>query len=152
MTILVLEVALAFVPSSAAISEGDVSSTNSAIQSAFVLTYQAERSGGNVTSLITALNSALALVEKAQAENSTDPSLASGDLQLAQQMAQNVTAQATGVSAAGSSLRQSILVRSLLSAAAILIAATLVYVFGGRVSRWLWVRLYRGYVVRPANG
>jgi hypothetical protein len=150
--ILVLSVALVFTPSSAAISAGDVSNANSAIQSAFVLTYQAERNGGNVTSLVTALNSAVQLVEKAQGENSTDPSQAASDLQTARQMAQNVIAESAGVSAAGSSLRQSVFVRSVVSTAAILLAAALVYIFGGRAFRWLWVRMYGGYVVRPANG
>lgn len=145
-------VAMTAVPASTAISENDVGSANSAIQSAFVSTLQAERSGGNVTSLVAALNSAVQLVEKAQAENSTDPAQASRDLQAARQLGQSVTAESAGVSAAGSSLRQFVFVRSVVSAAAVLVAAALVYVYGGRVFRWLWVRLYGGYAVRLANG
>jgi hypothetical protein len=142
----------AAVPASTAISERGVSSTSSTIQSAFVLTFQAERNGGNVNPLITSLNSALQLVGKAQAENSTNPAQASIDLRAAQQLALNVTAASATVSAAGRSLRQFIIVRSVVSAVVILIAATLVYAYGGRVFRWLWIRLYRGYEVRPANG
>jgi hypothetical protein len=151
---MVFVVALAAVPPSTAISESDVSSANSAIQSAFVSTLQAERSGGNVTSLAATLNSAVQLVEKAQAENSTNPAQASSDLRGAQQSAQLVQslAESAGFSAAVSSFRQSVFVRSVVSAAAILVAAALVYVYGGLVLRRLWVRLYRGYVVRPANG
>lgn len=149
---MVLVVVMAAVPASTAISENDVSSVTNTIQSAFISTLQAERSGGNVTSLVAALNTAVQLVEKAQAENSTNPAQASSDLQEAQEFALYANAGSAEVSFVGSSLRQSIFVRSVVSAAAILVAAVLVYVYSGLVFRWLWVRLYRGYVVRPANG
>jgi hypothetical protein len=150
--LLIITVTLVSVPASTAISESDVVSSDTAIQSAFVLTFRAERSGGNVTSLVAALNSALQLVEKAQAENSTNPAQASSDLHAAQQLAQNVTTESAGVSAAGSSFKEFVFMRSVVSAAAILFAAVFALVFGGRVFRWFWVRVYRGYVVRPANG
>ncbi len=147
----VLVTVLAIVPSTTVVSASDVSSTNIAIQSAFTSAYQAERNGGNITSLVATLNTALQLVAKAQAESAANPAQASDDLQAARLLASSVAAQSAAVSAAGSSLRQFNFVKSLVAAAAILIAASLIYVTGGRVFRWFWIRLYGGYVARPAN-
>ena len=151
---LVLVVATVWGPAAAAISQADVTSVNSAIQSAFISTYQAEREGGNVTSLVASLNAAIQLVENAKTENSTSPRQAAADLLTAQQLAQNVTAESAPTAAAGGALRQFALARSLVSAGAILAVAALLYFYGGRIFRRLWVKFYGGYVVRrgPAAG
>ena len=109
---LVLVVATVWGPGASAISQADLTSVNSAIQSAFISTYQAEREGGNVTSLVASLNAAIQLVENAKTENSTSPRQAAADLLTAQQLAQNVTAESAPAAAAGGALRQFVLARS----------------------------------------
>ena len=151
---LVLVVSTVWGSGAGAISQADVTSVNSAIQSAFVSTYQAERVGGNVSSLVASLNAAVQLVENAKAENSTSPRQAAADLLTAHRLAQNVTAESASAATAGGALRQFVLARSLVSAGAILAVAALLYFHGGRIFRRLWVKFYGGYVVRrgPAAG
>ncbi len=135
-----------------AVTQSDLSGANTAIQSAFTATYNAEKSGGNVSSLVNELKTAVQLVQKASAENATNPAQASIDLGNATQLAQRVAAQSLPVAQAGSAARQSLRLRSVGSAAAIVVIAALVYLYGGRVYHRLWLRMYRDYVVRPANG
>ncbi len=84
-----------------AASQTDFSITNSAITSAFVATHIAEEKGGNVSSLVTMLNEALTLVQKAQSENSSNPSQAAIDLQNATQLAQQVSSDSAGIARSG---------------------------------------------------
>jgi hypothetical protein len=135
-----------------AVSPAQVSSANSAIQSAFASAYAAERSGGNVTSLDAELNEAIQLVQTAEAENATDPSQAAADLQNATSMAQGVTAQAPATAHAGSAARQATEATSVSAAFGIIAVASLTYAFGGRAYRTVWLRLHRDYVVRPTDG
>jgi hypothetical protein len=135
-----------------AATEAQASSANSAIQAAFVATYNAEKSGGNASSLVAKLNAALQLVQEAEAENSTSPALAATDLQNATAIAQSVTAESPSVARAGTEARQSAEVSSLGAASAIIVVAALAYAFGGRAYRSAWLRLHKDFVVRPANG
>ena len=139
-------------PHAGAASASDFASTNSAIVSAFSSTNSAMQSGGNVSSLVVKLNAALQLVEKAQAENSTDPAQASADLHNAAQIAQQVSAEAPGIRQAGASVRQTQMAESVGGVVAVAIIAALAYIYGGRIYRLAWLFLYRNYVVRPQSG
>jgi hypothetical protein len=136
----------------AGVTQAQVSSANSEVQLAFVSAHQAEKSGGNVSSLAAELNSAIALVQKAEAENATDPGQAAADLQNATQIAEQIAAQSPSVAHTGSAARQSAEVTSVAAASAVIILAALTYIFGGRIFRRAWLRLHEDYVVRPANG
>jgi hypothetical protein len=136
----------------AAITQTQVSTANNEIQSAFAAAYGAERSGGNVSSLDAELNGAIQMVQTAEAENMTDPAQAAADLQNATTVAQRVTADSPSVAQAGSAARQTTEVSSVSAAFAIVVVASLTYVFGARLYRKAWLRLHREYVVRPASG
>jgi hypothetical protein len=136
----------------AAVTEAQVSNANSAIQGAFASAYKAEKAGGNVSSLDAKLNDAIQLVQTAEGENATNPAQASADLQNATALAQSVAAASPSVSQKGSAARQTTEVTSLGAASAVVVVAALTYVFGGRIYRKAWLRLYKDYVVRPANG
>lgn len=135
-----------------AASSSDFASANSAINSAFISTHNAEQSGGNVTGLIAKLEISLSLVQKAQAENATNPSQAVVDLQNATQIANQVASQAPAITQAGSSARQTLYGESIGSTIAILVLASLVYIYGGRFYHMIWFYLYRNQNVRsPEN-
>lgn len=138
--------------SAAAITPAQVSGANGEIQSAFASAYSAEKSGGDVSSLDGTLNMAIQLVLKAETENATDPAQAAADLQNATAAAQSVIAESPSVASAGSAARQMAEMTSAGAASAIVLAAALTYLFGGRIYRRAWLRLHRDYVVRPANG
>src|SRR5690349_19203491 len=76
-----------------AASPGEFASARSSMQTAFNQTRAAESQGGDVSRLTVELNLGLALIQKAQSENSSDPSLASSDLSSAKQIAQLVSSQ-----------------------------------------------------------
>jgi hypothetical protein len=135
-----------------AASSGDFSSANSAINSAFVATYNAEKSGGNVTSLIAQLNVAVSLVQKAQYENATNSTLANLDLNNATSIANNVSNEAPSVALAGQSSVNFRNAESITAAVVIVIVAALAYVYGGLVYRRTWLFIYRNHVVKPTNG
>src|SRR5487761_520560 len=137
-------------PANAA-SSSDFASANSAINSAFIATHNAEQSGGNVTGLIAKLEISLGLVQKAQVENVTNPSPALADLQNATQIANQVSAQAPAIMQAGSSARQTLYGESIGSAVAILVLASLVYIYGGRIYHLIWFYLYRNQNVRSSE-
>ncbi len=137
-------------PASAA-TQAQVSSANSQIQSAFVAVHGAEKSGGDVSSLVSQLNDAVSLVGAAQAENSTNPAQAAADLANATSIAQVVSAAAGPVGQRGASVRQAQGLLSVGSAAAIVVVAVMIYVYGDRVYRRAWLRLYGGYVVRKVG-
>ena len=120
-------------------SQSDFSVTNDAITSAFVTTRIAEAKGGNVSSLVTMLNEALALVQKAQSENSTNPSQASTDLQNATQLAEQVSSDSVGIAQSGSSANSTRTTESIGASVGIIVIAILVYIFGGRIYRRAWL-------------
>jgi hypothetical protein len=136
----------------AAITQTQVSSVNSEIQSAFASSNSAEKSGGNASALDAKLNNAIQLVQEAESENATNPVQAAADLQNATAIAQSVIAESPSVAQTGSAARQTTEFTSLSAASAIVVVAALTYIFGGRIYRMAWLRLHRDYVVRPANG
>jgi len=131
-----------------AASQTDYSNAMQQIGSAFSATYTADQRGGNVTSLVSQLNGALQLVAKATSENSTQPTRASTDLQQAVTIAKSVQAAAAGVGDVGAAARQAQLYISVGSAIVIVAIASLIYVFGDRIYRRLWLRVYGNYEVR----
>jgi hypothetical protein len=134
---------------SSAASQSDFSTVSNAITSAYVATHNAELKGGNVSSLITKLNAAVDLVQKAQAENSSDASQASADLQNATQLAEQVSSDSAGIGQSGASARSTQTDESIGASAAIIAVAILIYIFGGRIYRRAWLYLYKDYIVRP---
>ncbi len=150
--LLLVALSLASSCSVSAASANNFAGTNSAISAAFVATYDAQKNGGNVSALISELNAAVTLVEKAQAENSTNPSRALSDLQNATQIANLVQSQSTSISRAGASALQVRNSESIGSAIAIAVVASLIYIYGGRIYRRAWLYAYRNHVVKPSNG
>ena len=138
-------------PSASAAGPGSFSGASSAVQGAFVAVQTAGRDGGNTTGLVAQLNSALALIQKANAENASDPAQAAADLQSAQRIAQEVQASAPSVDQQGVSARQLRLEVSVASAAAVVLVAAAVYLYGDRAYRKLWLRVYAGHVVRKGG-
>jgi len=124
---------------------------SAAVQDAFVAVQSAGADGGNVTSLVAQLNSALALVQKASAENSSNPGQASADLQSALGIAQGVQASAGSVAQQGMAARQLQLEISIVSAVAIVGIAVALYVYGDRLYHRLWLRIYGDYVVKTVG-
>jgi hypothetical protein len=138
-------------PYNAAASSTDFSNANSALSSAYVATLSAQQKGGNISQLVSQLNVAISMYQKAQDENSTNPSGALSDLQNVIRMASNVTVQSSIISQAGASTVQLRDAVSVSSAVAVGIIAVLIYVFGGRIYRRLWFYLYKDYVVVGAK-
>jgi len=134
-----------------AASQASFNGTSSAVQNAFVATQTAGKDGGNITSLLAQLNGALALVQKASAENSTNPAQASTDLQSALTIAQQVQSSAAKVAQQGTSARRFQLFISLFSALVIICFAAGIYIFGDMIYRRLWLRMYRNYAVRKVG-
>jgi len=151
LTIITLSLC-ARVGGAAAVTQAQLSSANEEILSAFASVSGAERSGGNVSSLDAKLNDAITLVQDAEEVNATNPARAAADLQNATAVAQSVVAESASAKQAGGSVRQATEATSLSAASAIVVVAALIYLLGGRVYRKAWLRLYRDYVVRPANG
>jgi len=135
----------------AATNEEFNTATN-AVGLAFVAVHNAGQNGGNVSELVTELNTALNLLQKAQAENATNPTQAATDLQNATSMAEGVSAASASVAQAGNAARRVTMATSIGGASAIVIAAVLIYIFGDRIFRRLWLFVYRNFVVRPPIG
>ena len=134
-----------------AASPATYSGASSAVQNAFVAVQTAGRDGGNVTSLVDQLNGALALLQKASAENSSNPSQASVDVQSALSIAGSVQASAAGVAQQGISARQYQFELSIGSAIVIVGIAAALYVYGDRIYRRLWLRMYHGHMVKKVG-
>jgi hypothetical protein len=147
LVLLAAFVVLAAAPSSHGVSQATVDGGYSAVQSAFVAAQSAGKEGGNVSGLVAKLNVALGLIRVAVAENSTDPSQAAADLANATQIAQGVSSSAGQVGAAGAAARQLQFYISVGSAVAIVVIAAGVYLYGDRLYRRLWLRVYGGHVV-----
>jgi len=134
-----------------AASQASFAGASSAVQSAFVAVQAAGKDGGNVTSLVTQLNGALELVQSATTENSTNPAKAATDLQAAIGIAQGVQSSAASVAQQGMSARQFQLEISVASAVVIVGIAVALYVYGDRIYRRLWLRIYGDHVVRKVG-
>ena len=120
----------------------------SAVQAAFLSVNAAQQRGGNVTGLVLKLNGALALIQSAGAENSSNPSQAAADLQAAVTEAQQVEGAAPAVGQQGANARQLQFEVSVASAAAIVVVAAAIYLYGDRIYRRLWLRAYGSHMVK----
>jgi len=127
---------------------GQLATANSSVNSAFSAIYYAEQNGGDVSALVEKLNTAILLIQKAVAENATDPNAATADLSNATTIAQMVSLNSSSVSTSGSIARQLRLYESLGTVAAALGLAALAYLKGDRVYRRLWLYVYRNHVVK----
>ncbi len=126
---------------------GQLETANNSVNDAFSSVYYAEQNGGDVTTLVEKLNTAVSLIQKATAENATDPTSATADLSNATTIAQMVSLNSTLVSTNGSMARQLRLYGALGTVAATLGIAALVYLRGDRAYRRLWLYVYRNHVV-----
>jgi len=127
---------------------GQLETANNSVNTAFSSVYRAEQSGGDVSALVENLNTAVSLIQKAIAENATDPNAATADLSNATTIAQMVSLNSTSASTNGSMARQLRLYGSLGTITATLGIAALAYLKGDRVYRRLWLYVYRNHVVK----
>ena len=127
---------------------GQLATANNSVNSAFSSVYNAEQNGGDVSALVEKLNIAVSLIQRAVAENATDPNAATADLSNATTIAQMVSLNSTSVSTSGSMAHQLHLYESLGTVAATLGIAALAYLRGDRVYRRLWLYVYRNHVVK----
>jgi len=130
---------------------GQLATADNSVNRAFSAVYYAEQNGGDVSALVEKLNVAMSLIQKAVAENATDPSAATTDLSNATTIAQTVSLNSTFVSASGSMARQLRLAQSLDTVITTLAIAALAYLRGDRVYRRLWLYVYRNHVVKKSN-
>lgn len=125
------------------------SQANEAIGTAFVALHTAEvQDYASTASLVSQLNNASQLVNKAVAENATDPAQAAADLQLAESIAREVSDAAGPASVSGVSDHRLLTYLSIGEAMAIAVSAALLYTLGARVYEWWWTRTYKNYHVR----
>jgi hypothetical protein len=129
-------------------NEEQFANANKAVNSAFSSVYNAEQNGGDVSALVERLNVAVFLIQKAGAENATDPTAATTDLSNATSIAQLVSLTSATVSSSGSTARQIRLYESLGAVGATFGIAALTYLKGDRIYRRLWLYVYRNHVVR----
>jgi hypothetical protein len=149
LIITLIALVISIVPArSQEVTGGAFSTANDSVNSAFSSVYYAEQNGGNVSALVEKLNTAIFLIQKASAENATNPEAATADLSNATTIAQEVSLSAASVSSSGSAARQLGLYESLGTIVATVSVATLAYVRGDRVYRRLWLYVYRNHVVR----
>jgi len=130
---------------------GQLATADNSVNRAFSAVYYAEQNGGDVSALVEKLNVAMSLIQKAVAENATDPSAATTDLSNATTIAQTVSLNSTFVSASGSMARQLRLAQSLDTVITTLAIAALAYLRGDRVYRRLWLYVYRNHVVKKSD-
>ena len=124
---------------------------NNAVSIAFSSIYSAEQNGGDVSALVEKLNVAISLIQKANAENATNPNAATTDLSNSTSIAQIVSRTSASVSSNGSMARQARLYESLGTIVATLGVATVTYLKGDRVYRRLWLFVYKNHLVERTD-
>jgi hypothetical protein len=129
----------------------DFSYAGSEIENAYVAIYQAENNHGNISQLINQLNNATQLLNKARAENSSNPSQATSDLIHANAIAEQVKNESALVSYQGLTLYKREIYESIGVSAVVVAAAILIHHWGGVVGRRLWLIIFRNYTVVPAK-
>jgi hypothetical protein len=134
-----------------AATAGPVAVANNSVDDAFSSVYYAEQNGGDVSLLVGRLNVVILLIQRADAENATNPAAALSDLSNATTIAQMVSLNSASVSQSGSMARQFRLYESLGTIVATLGVATMIYLKGDRVYRRLWFFVYRNHVVKKRN-
>jgi hypothetical protein len=127
---------------------GQFAPANNSVNSAFSSVYYAEQNSGDVSALVEKLNAAISLIQKADAENATNPNAAHSDLSNATSIAQMVSLTSATVSSSGAIARQVRLFESLGAVAATFGIAALTYLKGDRVYRRLWLYVYRNHMVK----
>ncbi len=150
ITLIVLVISTTTISSHEA-TGGQLAIANNSVNSAFSSVYYAEQNGGDVSALVEKLNIAVSLIQRAMAENATDPDAATADLSNATTIAQTVSLNSTSVSANGSMARQLRLAQSLDTVITTLAIAALAYLRGDRVYRRLWLYVYRNHVVKKSD-
>jgi hypothetical protein len=134
-----------------AATSSEFSAASSAIASSYTAVLNAQEKGGNVSGLVAQLQESVDLVQKATAENSANPTLASADLSNATSIAQMVSNEAPAAGLAGAEAKQVLLYTSVGSAAAIILVALLVYRYGDRIFRRAWLRVYGKHLVEKVG-
>ena len=136
-------------PSASAATSTQFNAANSAIQNAYTSVYHSEvQNHSDVSNLVNQLNNATQFVNKAYAENSTNPAQAASDLLTAESIAQNVSNQTASVSSAGIKVHELQTFESVGVAVTVVSSAGLIYIFSDDLYRKWWVRTYRYYIVR----
>lgn len=130
---------------------GQLATAKNSVNSAFSSVYYAEQNGGDVSALVEKLNTAVSLIQRAVAENATDPNAATADLSNATALAQMVSLNSASVSANGSMARHLRLYESLGTVIATLGIGALAYLRGDRVYRRLWLYVHRNHVVKKSD-
>jgi hypothetical protein len=130
------------------VAAGQFATANNSVNSAFSSVYYAEQNGGDVSALVEKLNAAVFLIQKARAENVTNPNTANSDLSNATSIAQMVSLTSATVSSSGSWARQVRSYESLGAVSATFGIAALTYLKGDRIYRRLWLYVYRNHVVK----
>lgn len=143
----ILILVFSMAPQSRGTSVATFSSTNTAINNAFVSVYGADQNGGDVSVLVQQLNEAVILLQRAQAENSTDATAAAADLENATQIAETVSQQAASASAAGIHARETYLYESTGIIISSIIASSVIYWGWDPIYRRVWLLAHRKYVV-----
>jgi hypothetical protein len=133
------------------VAPGQFVTADNSVNNAFSSVYYAEQNGGDVSALIEKLNAAVFLIQKAGAENATNPNAATTDLSNATRIAQMVSLTSASVSSSGSTARQLRFYESLGTIVATLVVATLAYLRGDRVYRLLWLYVYKNHLVKKTD-
>jgi hypothetical protein len=146
--IVILSYTASFQSASAA-SSNQFAAANNAIQNAYALVYHSEvQDHADVTNLINQLNNATQFVNKAYAENSTNPTQATNDLLSAENIALRVGNQTAAASSTGIRVHQLQTVESIGVAITVVATAGLIYAFSDSIYRKWWIRNYGTYIVR----
>ena len=132
-------------------TQGQFTTANESVNSAYSLVYHAEQNGGDISALVEKLNVAIFLIQKAQSENATNPRAVTDDLSNATGITQIVSMSSAPVSSNGSLARQLRLYESLGTIAATLSVATLAYLKGDRAYRRLWLYVYKKHLVENTD-
>ncbi len=141
-----------YYPSASAASSTQFNAANAAIQNAYTSLYHSEvQNHADVSNLVNQLNNATQFVNKAYAENSTDPAQAASDLLTAESIAQNVSNQTASVSRAGINVHELQTFESIGVAVTVVSSAGLIYIFSDALYREWWVRTYQTYIVKLKN-
>lgn len=136
-------------PSASAASSTQFNAANNAIQNAYTSVYYSEvQNHGDVSNLVNQLNNATQFVNKALAENSTNPAQAASDLLTAESIAQNVSNQTAAVSSTGIKVHELQTYESIGVAVTVVSSAALIYIFSELLYRKWWLRTYRSYIVK----
>jgi hypothetical protein len=120
-------------------------------QIAYGALHNAELAGGNVSVLARELNSSVALIQKAEAENSTDPAQAARDLESSVQLSSVVARQANALEQSSAANHTTAADGSAIESILIVAGGISVFIYGERLYDYLWLYFHRGFVVMRTN-